>query len=152
MEVVDAGDGLAVKPDNHIALGESGCGAGARRLDGNNHDAAFHWQVVKADHAAVQRNVLPAHSDVAAPHFAVADQAPRDKRRRIDRDGEAQALRRQNHGRVNANHFAARIHQRPAGVPRVQRRVGLNDVVDQPAERARKERPKALTTPAVTVH
>ena len=46
----------------------------------------------------------------------------------------------------------ARRHQRPAGVAGIERGVGLDDVVDQPAaEAARSERPSADTTPAVTV-
>ena len=53
---------------------------------------------------------------------------------------KAKSLRRQNHRRVHADDFAARIDQRPAGIARVQRRVGLDDVVHQPA-RTGPERP-----------
>ena len=55
-------------------------------------------------------------------------------------DGEAQSLRRQNHHRVHADDFAARIDQRPAGIARIQRRVRLDEIVHEPA-RLRAERP-----------
>ena len=50
----------------------------------------------------------------------------------VDRDREADALRRQDHRGVHADHPPARVDQRPARVARVERRVGLDDVVDQP--------------------
>ena len=51
---------------------------------------------------------------------------------RIDRDGEAQTLARK-HGRVHADHLAGGVDERAARVARVDRRVGLNDVVHQAA-------------------
>ena len=47
-------------------------------------------------------------------------------------DREAESLRRQDRRGVDADHVAARRHQRPAGVAGIQRRVGLDDVVHQP--------------------
>ena len=48
------------------------------------------------------------------------------------------------HRRVDADHFAARVDQRAAGVAGIERGVGLNDVVDQPpglrAQRAARAR------------
>jgi hypothetical protein len=42
-------------------------------------------------------------------------------------------LRPPNGGRVHAHHLPLRINQRPAGIAGVQGRVGLQDVVDEPA-------------------
>ena len=56
--------------------------------------------------------------------------------------------------RVHADHFAAHVHQRTTGVPRIDRRVGL-DVVDDGiravVETSEPPRPLALTMPCVTV-
>ena len=55
---------------------------------------------------------------------------------------------------VDPDHAAVAVDQRAAGVARVQRGVGLDDVVDDPRRarrsRAGSERPSAETTPAVT--
>jgi hypothetical protein len=42
-------------------------------------------------------------------------------------------MRRLDHRGIDADHRAARIDQRPAGVTRIQRGIGLNDIFDQPA-------------------
>ena len=47
--------------------------------------------------------------------------------------GKADALRAHDHRRVDADHFAARRHERPAGIAGIERRIGLDHVVDQPA-------------------
>ena len=55
---------------------------------------------------------------------------------------------------VDADHARLRVGQRAAGVARVQRRVGLDDVLDHPRGRAARvgsDRPTALTAPAVTL-
>src|SRR5215510_6565741 len=82
---------------------------------------------------AVKRDYLSRYADVAAAHASFFDQLARDEFRSVDGGGEADSLRGQNDRRVDADHLAARVYERPAGVPRVQGRVGLNDVVDQAA-------------------
>ena len=49
------------------------------------------------------------------------------------RDGKTEPLGRQNDRGVDADDFAERVDQRTAGVARIERGVGLNHVVDQPA-------------------
>ena len=56
---------------------------------------------------------------------------PATNDRRVDADREADPLRGRNHRGVHADDFAATRDERPAGVTGVQRRVGLNDVVDE---------------------
>ncbi len=124
---------LAGELHNHIAHLQARAFRRAARFHGHHQQSRFHRQIVEPHHPPVQFHVLAAHADVAAPDFAVLDQPAGDVLGRVNRDGEADALRRQNHRAVHADDFAARIDQRPAGIARVQRRVGLDDVVHQPA-------------------
>jgi hypothetical protein len=62
---------------------------------------------------------------------AVADETRGHEPRRVAGNGKAESLRRQNRCRVDADHLCARRDERPAGVARVESRVGLNDVVHQ---------------------
>ena len=61
------------------------------------------------------------------------DQLGHDIARHVAGDGKADALCAADDRGVDADDLAPRGHQRAAGVPRVQRRVGLHHVVDQPA-------------------
>src|ERR1035437_7732200 len=82
---------------------------------------------------AMQRHVLAAYADVTARDLAVLDEPAGDVFGRVDSDGETDALRGQDNGGVDANYFAARIDQRPAGIAGVQGGVRLDDIIDQPA-------------------
>ena len=68
--------------------------------------AAILCQPVKAHHARMQRHVLARHADRAAPDAAFLDQPRGDELRGVARDGEADALRRQNDRGVHADDFA----------------------------------------------
>ena len=82
---------------------------------------------------------LARNTNIAPAHPAFLHEPAGNELRCVAGDGEADALRGQNHRRVHADDLAARIHQRPAGVAGVQRGVGLDDVVHEPA-RLRTER------------
>ena len=81
----------------------------------------------------MQRHILPGDTDVAAPDPPVADQPAGDQPGCVARNGKANSLCRANHCRVHANDFSRGVDERSAGVARIQRCVGLNDVVDQAA-------------------
>ena len=133
---------VTASPANARTTSPSRRPAAAAGLSGfHRHDehTRGHGQLVRARHRARNRHGLPADADVAAADPAVANQPRRDEPRRVARDREAQALRRQNHRGVDADHFAARRDERTAGVAGVERRVGLDDVVHQPA-RSRAQR------------
>lgn len=53
----------------------------------------------------------------------------------LEATAKAMPLRAVDHGGVDADDFAGRRHQRSAGIAGVERGIGLNDVVDQPAGR-----------------
>ena len=137
--------------DNHVTLAQACCCRRASALD--RRDTRMPDATARACARAIARgtgHVLAGDADVAAPDPPVANQLRRDESRRVARDGERQSLRRLNHRRVDADHFALRRHERPAGIAGIQRRIGLQHVVHQTARPARSERPSALTTPLVT--
>ena len=84
------------------------------------------------------------------PHPAVLQHLQQHLQRRVAGNREADPLGARNDGGVDAHHLACRIDQRPTGIARIERRIGLDHVVDETAC-LRPERPTALTTPAVTL-
>ncbi len=102
-------------------------------LDRNNKHAGFPRQIVKANDAPMERHILSGDADVTAPNFGVFDQPASHEPCGVARDRETDSLRRPDHCRVHTDHFAGGVHQRSPGVAGVQRRVSLNDIVDQTA-------------------
>src|SRR5438445_2969191 len=133
VQVLHARNQTAVELDQDISFAQAGDLRRAVRFDIQHQQTRLDRQVVIADNAAMDSGGLPAYADVAATNPAVLDQPARDILGRIDSDGETDALRGQNHRRVHAHDFPARIDELPAGVARVQGRVGLDDDVDEPA-------------------
>ena len=85
---------------------------------------------MQAHEAPWQGNVLALDTNVAAPHSADFDEPSSDKRGGVDGDSEAQSLRRQNDGRIDANDLPLRSHQGATGVPRVERGISLNNIIN----------------------
>ena len=110
--------------------GGAGRAVGRGRLDAH---AGLAGQLVKAHDAARQRHVLSGDADIAAAHPALADQPRGDELDGSRRDREADALRHADDRGVDADDLARGGDQRPAGIAGVERRVGLDDAVDQPA-------------------
>ena len=104
--------------------------AGLGRRDGRGRALR---QLRRKLQAARDGRLLRRDADVGAPHAAVPHQLAEHEVRGVGRDREADALRALDDRGVDADHLAARGDQRPAGIARVERRVGLDHVVDQPA-------------------
>src|SRR5262245_12292565 len=85
------------------------------------------------------RGLLRRYADEGPPDTAVADEFAEHEIRRIGGDRETDALRAEDHGRFDADDLAARGDERAAGIARIERGVGLDHVIDQPA-RARPQR------------
>ncbi len=94
---------------------------------------AINIHPVERKPAARQPGLLRRDADIAAPYPAVPQELADHEFRRVGGDREADALRAGDDRRVDADHLAMRRHQRTAGIARIERRVGLNQVVDQPA-------------------
>src|SRR5690606_23156622 len=81
------------------------------------------------------RHFLDQHAQITAHDFALAAQLRQQLLYEIDRNSEADAditAGAAEDRRVDADDFAAQIEERPAGIARIDRRVGLNEVVVRP--------------------
>src|SRR5262245_39159031 len=141
--VGDGGDGVEVQPAGFVAADilQAGLGGGAARLhilDDYALEAKLHGPLIRRELNAGQAGTL---------HLAEVDQLRHDAADIVHRDGEADAGRRPRSaedGGVDANEPAAAVKQRSAGVPRIDRRVGLDHALefaaivafDLPAKRA----------------
>jgi hypothetical protein len=91
------------------------------------------------------REVLRADADAPAPHLAMGNDLLHDEMRHADRQGKSNAditaAGRQDCG-VDADQLATQVHQRPARIARVDRGIGLDEILvafdskSAPAERA----------------
>ena len=109
---------LAVERDDDVAFAQLALRRGAVGLDRRDEDAARHREAVEPDDLPRDRRVLPGHADVRAPDPAVANQPADDELRGVRGNGETQPLRAGDDGRVHADHLAARVDERSAGVSR----------------------------------
>ena len=83
--------------------------------------------------ATVERDRLAGDAEVPRRTRPCCSSCGMTQLRGVDRDREADRLRAADDRGVDADHLAARVQQRPARVARVERRVGLDHVRDQPA-------------------
>src|ERR1043165_9119239 len=111
VQVVDAGDGPIVKADDDVTFAKARFLTWALLFEGHHENSTLNRKVVVAHDASRQPHVLSGESDITAADFAVANQAAGDKLRRVDRRREADALCRQDHRSVDADHFAARVDE-----------------------------------------
>ena len=95
--------------------------------------------MVEAGDAAEQRNIL-AGAQVAAPDAAVTQERGQQGVDRVDRNREAQPLTAGDDRGVDAYDSAGARDERSAGIAGIERRVGLDDMLDQ-ASRPGAERP-----------
>ena len=97
---------------------EPGAVGRAARLDARDHHGAVLCQAGGVPQPPRDRELLRGDADIGAPHAAVPHQFAEHEVRRVGGDGEADALRADDHRGVDADHLAARGHQRPAGIAR----------------------------------
>src|SRR5439155_766397 len=131
MKVVHAAGRLSVRGDDDVAHGHARLGRGAAALDAHHLDARLLREPEPPRRAACERAVLAGDAEVAAAHVASGHELPEHPLRGVDRDAEAQALRAEDHGSVDADHQPAAVDQPPARVARVDRYVALDDALHQ---------------------
>ena len=125
--------GVPSKRDDQIAVDE----AGARRRAAGSTDMHLDRGRAEArgasragDRAGGARAPTPSQARRTRP---CCEQLAEHPRRGLDADREADALRARDDRGVDADHAAAPVEQRPAGVAGVERRGVLDDAVDQAA-------------------
>ena len=79
----------------------------------------------------MQRHRLASHANEAATDATLLNQPSGDILDGVYANRKTDALRGQDNGRVDADDLTARIDQRPPGITRVQRGVGLDHVVHE---------------------
>ena len=106
MQSVDIGCRGVAESNDDIAVPDPSLLCRALRFDGDHQYAAADHQAVTTDKASMNRNSLPRDTDEASLNPSVPNEPRRDKFGRVDRDCEADSLRRQDHCRIHADHFA----------------------------------------------
>src|SRR5439155_26841047 len=91
---------------------------------------------------------LAVETDPRADHPAVGDQARHQLPGQIDRNREADVLRRVDDFGVDADYLAAAVEQRSARVARVDRRIGLDQRYLQRERRVRQQPVEPAHDPA----
>lgn len=66
MEVVDARDGVPIKPNDEVAFADSSIGRSAIPLYVADEDAAIIWKVEVANDLSTERDSLPVEPEVAS--------------------------------------------------------------------------------------
>src|SRR5436190_24060759 len=136
LDVVHCLDRGAVQLDDQV-FGPEACAGGGAFLD-DFHDLNAALAPEPCRDARRQRPRAARDTQVRAPKAPLRHQRGDDRARRlVDRNGEAEADTR--YGRVDADHAASAVGERPAGVARIEGRVGLDHVVDDTSA-ARRER------------
>src|SRR5689334_19868483 len=133
MQDVDSFDRRTLQTNNEIPFLQASLCRRAARLRGKDQSAGSLLNLIMSSDRAINWSRLRLHPDVAATHHSVPNQLASDELCGIDRDGEAQALRWKNCGSIDPDHLAGGVNQRAAGIARIQGRVGLDDVFDQPS-------------------
>ena len=152
MQFINPGNRFARERDDDITLAQTGPARGTAGFNSRHEHAEIRREPVKPHDPPMDGNVLANDPDPTAADATFPDQPCRHEFGRVAGDGKTDSLRGQNDRRVHADDLTARIDQRPAGIAGIQRRVGLDDIVNQPPGLGERiERPSALTTPAVTV-
>src|ERR1700730_4315018 len=135
LQIVDSVDGSTVDRNQAVADLDTGARRGTHRHDLENvHGAAIGQSKMPHDPGS-DRDGRSRYADIRAPDAAVSENLSDDPLRRVDPGGEANRLRLGNHRRVYADHAPLGVDQRTARVSWVERRIGLNDIVHQPARR-----------------
>src|SRR5690242_11417183 len=147
LHVVDRLDRVAVDGDDEVLRTEAGGGSRGARHHLDHLDPGGATELTRDDRR--QRPRAARQAEVRAPEAALAHQGADDAARAVvDRHGESEPDA--GDGRVDADDARPAVRERAARVAGVQRRVRLDDVVDDPPGPVGSERPSAETTPAVT--
>ncbi|MDF3039254.1 MAG: hypothetical protein K0Q71_1960 [Thermomicrobiales bacterium] len=101
-----------------------------------------------ARHADVDLPVLRGDTEEGAPHAPFVDEEAGHPARGVDRHREADALRPLDDGGIDPDHAPAGVNQRSSRVAGVERGVGLDDILDQPATAGAQRAPQRRDDPS----
>ena len=92
MQIINSGDRLSCKADQHIALSQSRALRRRAVHDLEDQQPALKGKVVVTHQTAMQGDSLSSHANVAASNPSIANQSRSDKLRRVRANREADAL------------------------------------------------------------
>src|SRR5438067_1414058 len=127
LEVMVVLDLRAVERDDHVVLDEARRRGGASRVDAGDHCAARvpHPQRLRElRRQRLHRDAYPTPDDLAA-----VDELARHALDHVGRNREADTLARRDDRGVDPDDLAAQVHERPARVAAIDRRVRLDEVL-----------------------
>src|ERR1700716_2371490 len=128
--ILGAAHGRAVDGQNEVAGLQSRLLRGAAHIQVGNQYAALGETVLGG---LLVRDVLGHDSDPAANDAPIRNDVAEYTAHHVDRNREPDALDPQvlgDDGRVDADECAARVHQRSARVSEIDRRIGLDEVLE----------------------
>jgi len=103
------------------------------RVTTHNLNRARNRQIQSPDQSSIQRAVAHADSEVSSPNTTLRQDFGQDPLCSSGWHCEAYTLSHRNNRGVHTHYPAARIHQRPARIARVECRRVLNHTFDEPA-------------------
>src|SRR2546429_1730041 len=127
LEMLVVLDWRAVERDDHVVLRQARHRGGAPRVDAGDHRAA---RVPQAERLReLRRERLQRDADPATRDLAAVDELARHALDHVGGDREADALARRDDRGVDPDDLAAQVHERPARVAGIDRRVRLDEVL-----------------------
>src|SRR5688500_6098213 len=96
-----------VKADDDVAVTQPTFPCRTIVFERDDQDPTFDSKTVEPHYPAGQWNVLSRQPDITATNFTVTNQTAGNKLGCVNRGGEADALCRQNHCGIDADHLAS---------------------------------------------
>ena len=129
-EVTAVADFLAVKREDDVAFVHAG--GGGRRTAGHFRNQRARRPRQLEFLRQVLRHRLHHHAEITAGHLPVLDDAFHHRAGEIDGHGESDALvpaRAAENRRIDSDQTPLRVDERPAGIPRIDGSVGLDEIL-----------------------
>jgi hypothetical protein len=133
VQVIDTGRRFISESHEHVVLLNTRLIRWAALLNGHYLNPCLLLEVETASQSRRYRHDPAVQTQVTARYPAMLHELRQDRLGHVDRNGKANALRRLNHRRVDADDMAVAIRQGATGIARIQSCVCLDDVIDQVA-------------------
>ena len=131
MQVVEAGNDFIVQRNDEVAIPEASRQGRPVWLERNHQHSGRLTKAVKAGHPAQEWHILAGDSEIATADTSVAQKRRQDRDHSADGYCEAEALPAGDDRGIDADDAAVARHEWSARVAGIERRVGLNDLIDQ---------------------
>lgn len=131
VEVVHAGHRIVVEPDDHVSGAHPSRFSRGTWHEFVNPHARTLRQLKPPCKGLINRGILAGDTKVTAPNAPFLDEPTRHELRCLAPNRKTDALRGRNNRRIYTDNLPNTIDERTSGIPWIQGRVRLNDVIDQ---------------------